>query len=120
VSSHSETILEKHIERNPQICGGKPCVAGTRIRVWDIHVWHDLKGQTPEEIVAAFPQLTLASVHAALAYYFDQRETIEQQMREAGELVDHMTAEQGPTRYTRLRNELLEGKEGHDDSVSFG
>ncbi len=20
--------------------GGKPCIAGTRIRVWDVHIWH--------------------------------------------------------------------------------
>ena len=68
---------------NPKKCGGKPCVAGTRIRVWDVHVWHDLQGQSPGEIVAAFPQLSLADVHAALAYYLDHRNEIDCQMKEA-------------------------------------
>ncbi len=57
----------QHIESVPGKCGGKPCIADTRIRVWDIHVWHNLRGQSPEQIVAAFPQLSLADVYAALA-----------------------------------------------------
>ena len=57
----------EHIEMDPAKCGGKPCIAGTRIRVWDIHVWHNLRGQSPEQIITEFPQLSLADVHAALA-----------------------------------------------------
>ena len=26
----------QHIEIDPAKCGGKPCIAGTRIRVWDV------------------------------------------------------------------------------------
>ena len=70
-------IATDHIEINPQKCGGRPCIAGTRIRVQDIYVWHELQGQSPEEIVTDFKQLTLADVHAALAYYHDHREAIE-------------------------------------------
>jgi uncharacterized protein (DUF433 family) len=70
-----------HIEINEQKCGGRPCIAGTRIRVQDIYVWHELQGQTPEEIVTDFKQLTLADVHAALAYYHDHREAIEADVR---------------------------------------
>jgi uncharacterized protein (DUF433 family) len=56
-----EPITEKRdIETRPDKCGGKPCIAGTRIRVWDIHVWHDLKGESPEQIAANFPQITVA------------------------------------------------------------
>ena len=66
-----------HIEQSDDVCGGKPRVAGTRIRVWDVHFWRDLRGMTPEEIVAEFPQLSVADVHAALAYYLDHREDIE-------------------------------------------
>ena len=32
---------------------------------------------TPEELVTRFPHLTLAQVHDALAYYYDNREEIE-------------------------------------------
>jgi uncharacterized protein (DUF433 family) len=81
-----------HIEATPGVCGGKPRVAGTRIRVEDIVVWHELRGKSPAEIVADFPQLLLADVHAALAYYFDHREEIQRQMREAREFAATVSA----------------------------
>jgi hypothetical protein len=42
---------------------------------------------TPEQIVAEFPQVTVADVHSALTYYHDNRELLEQQDREAEELM---------------------------------
>ena len=96
----------QHIESDPNKCGGKPCIAGTRIRVWDVHVWHNLRGQSPEQIVTDFPQLTLADVYAALAYYFDHREEIERQMNEAAEFADDMRREQGPTKFDVLKKAL--------------
>jgi uncharacterized protein (DUF433 family) len=105
----------QHIEVDPNKCGGKPCIAGTRIRVWDVHVWHHLRGQTPEQIVAEFPQLTLADVYAALAYYMDHREEIEQQMLEAEQFVDEMRRKQRPTKFDLLKKAL-----GLDDTFPSG
>lgn len=79
--------LSQHIEITEGTCSGRPRVAGTRIRVANIVLWHD-QGQSPEEIAAAYPQLTLADVHAALAYCFDHRQEIEQQVREDAEYVE--------------------------------
>ena len=79
-----------HIEISPQTCGGRPCVAGTRIRVQDIYVWHELQGQSPEEIVTNFKQLTLADVHAALAYYHDHRRTIEAEVQDERSEADRL------------------------------
>ena len=56
---------------HPDVLGGKPCIAGTRIRVQDIYQWHELQGKSPDEIVSSFPQLTMADVYAALAYFWD-------------------------------------------------
>ena len=81
-----------HIEMTPGVCGGKPRIAGTRIRVEDIVVWHELQGKSPNEIVADFPQLSLADVHAALAYYFDHLDEIQRQMHEAREFAAKMKA----------------------------
>jgi uncharacterized protein (DUF433 family) len=81
-------VVPTHIAATPGICGGKPCLAGTRIRVQDVYVWHELQGRTPDEIVSAYPQLTLADVHAALTYYWDNRADIERDMREADSLLD--------------------------------
>jgi uncharacterized protein (DUF433 family) len=99
-----ETV--QHISINPNVCGGKPCVAGTRIRVWDIHVWHNLRGQSPEQIIADFPQLSLADVHAALAYYLDHREEIQRQAEEDEAFVEQMKCEQGPTKFDLLKIKL--------------
>ena len=100
--------MTEHIESKPGVCGGKPCVKGTRIRVWDIHVWLDLGGRSPQEIVAAFPQLTLADVHAALVWYLDHREEIEHEMKEAAEFVARLQEEQGPSRFSKLRDPATE------------
>ena len=53
-----------------------PRIAGSRIRIKDVVVWHDRQGMTPSEIVSKWPHLTLASIYAALAYYHDHREEI--------------------------------------------
>ena len=60
----------------PGTCGGKPRMAGTRIRVQDVYVWYELQGQSVEEIIANFPHLTIAGVYAALAYLWDHRDEI--------------------------------------------
>ena len=83
----AEPTISAHIESRPGLCGGKPCIAGTRIRVQDIWTWYELQGLTPEEIVTQFSQLSLADVHAALTYYHDHREEIQRQIREAEDLV---------------------------------
>ena len=85
-------ITTSHIESSPDVCGGRPRIAGTRIRVQDVDVWHELQGQSPEEIVTNFPQLSLAAVHAALAYYHDHREAIEQEVQAERNEADQVKA----------------------------
>lgn len=80
-------MVKSHIESLPDKCGGKPVIAGTRIRVWDVYVHHERLGKSPDEIVRAYPQITLADVHAALAYYWDHKGEIDRQMKEADEFV---------------------------------
>ncbi|HAK96360.1 MAG TPA: hypothetical protein DCM87_15550 [Planctomycetes bacterium] len=89
------TTLDRHIESTPGTCGGKPRIAGHRIRVQDIAVWHEHLGQTPEEIVTRFPQLTLGDVHAALAYYFDHKDEICRDLREDEEAENALRAKLG-------------------------
>lgn len=79
-----------HIEVAPGICGGKPLISGTRIRVQDVVVWHERMGLSADEIVSRYPQLTLAGVYAALSYYHDHRQEIDAQMEQGRQLVDEM------------------------------
>ena len=92
----------RHVEITPGVCGGKPRIAGHRIRVQDIYVCHELRGMTPDEIVRAYPTITLADVHAALAYYWDHREEIQRQMKEDEEFVESLRAQAGPGLVERL------------------
>lgn len=69
-------VSDQHIEVTPGVMGGRPRIAGHRIRVQDVATWHDSLGLTPEEIVARHPGVGLADVHAALAYYYDHLEEI--------------------------------------------
>ncbi len=70
------SVIREHIVSTPDTCGGKPRIAGTRIRVKDVVIWHDCQGMTAAEIVSKWPHLTLASIYAALAYYHDHREEL--------------------------------------------
>ena len=68
--------VDSHIRITPGVCGGKPRIAGHRIRVMDVAVWQRM-GWTPEEMVAHYPQLALADVYAALAYYWANKEDVD-------------------------------------------
>lgn len=74
--------LDQHIEVTPGVAGGKPRIAGHRITVQDIAIWHERLGRAVDEIAAEY-NLTLADVHAALAYYFDHREEIDRSIAES-------------------------------------
>ena len=66
-----------HITKNPDICSGRACVAGTRIRVMDIVALRGA-GVSPEEIVQEFPSLeSTIDVYAALVYYADHKDEID-------------------------------------------
>ena len=73
------TILDRHIVIDPNICHGKPHIEGHRIRVQDIAIWHERLGMSVDEICAEF-DLSLAEVYAALAYYFDYKEAVDQEI----------------------------------------
>jgi uncharacterized protein (DUF433 family) len=99
----------QHVESVPGRCGGKPCIVGTRIRVYDIYVCHELRGQSAKEIIEDFPQLSLADVYAALAYFHDHRDEIEAQIAVDEQLVRQMREKQGPSRLERyLRGDMID------------
>ncbi len=90
MSSTITSTVQTRLESRPEVCGGRPCIAGTRIRVQDVFVWHELQGQTADEIVSRFPQLSMADVYAALAYYWDHRDEIQSEMQAESDLVTRL------------------------------
>jgi uncharacterized protein (DUF433 family) len=77
--------IAPHITKTPGVCSGRACIAGQRIRVKDVVVWHEKRGYSPDEVVDMFPGITLADVYAALAYYFDNRQEIDDEFRKDDE-----------------------------------
>jgi uncharacterized protein (DUF433 family) len=64
-----EKLLQR-VSVDPSVCGGKPCILGTRI---DIAIILDglAEGLTPDQIIDHYPQLTIEDIQAALAYAAD-------------------------------------------------
>lgn len=108
-----DSILAKHIDMTPGVCGGKPRIAGTRIRVQDIYVWHELQGMSVDEIVDSYPHLTLADVHAALAYYYDHRQVIHRDIE-----ADRAVIESIKKRYPSKLQQKLHDQSADGDSLS--
>lgn len=69
------------ITTNPKVRGGRPCITGTGLRVIDVVMASLFHNRTPGEIAADY-EIGLAHVHAALAYYYQHREAIDQDLRE--------------------------------------
>jgi uncharacterized protein (DUF433 family) len=75
----STTDIGTLITETPGICGGRPRIAGTGVSVRRIVRWYQL-GKSPDEIQSEIPHLSLAQVHAALAYYHANRTAMDEAM----------------------------------------
>ena len=68
--------LDSLLTHAPDVRHDRVRIAGTGITVHRVAVLSNL-GHTPEEIVRKYKHLTLAGVHAALAYYHANREQVD-------------------------------------------
>ncbi len=55
--------------------GGKPCIRGMRITVYDV-LGYLASGMSHEEVIADFPYLTEDDIRACLAYAADREKTL--------------------------------------------
>lgn len=69
-----DTSLKEHSDelataqsRRPAVCKGRACISGTRITVSSV-LDNLADGMAVEAIVASYPPLTAADVHACMAY----------------------------------------------------
>ena len=58
---------------NPEIRGGRPCVRGMRITVYDILSWLG-SGMSKQEVIADYPELTINDIEAALLFVSDKED----------------------------------------------
>jgi uncharacterized protein (DUF433 family) len=59
--------LLNRVVADPKICGGKPCIRGTRIPI-AIILASLAEGMSAEEIIEHYPHLSPEDIRAALAY----------------------------------------------------
>jgi uncharacterized protein (DUF433 family) len=95
--------LDKFIELTPGVLGGKPRIAGRRIRVIDVAIWHEKLGLSADSIASKY-DLLLAEVYAALAYYYDHREQLEADLQTDDAFVAEMK-KQYPSKWLRPAHE---------------
>ncbi len=91
-ASQERHDLGGRIVRSEGVRGGKPRIAGHRITVSDIAVWHERMAMSPDEIVSEHPGILLSDVYAALAYYHDNRGDVDREIRESEESIHHIRA----------------------------
>ena len=79
MSAQTAVKIGSLITRTDRVCGGRPRITGTGVSVRRVAVWYKL-GLAPEEIADRIGHLSLAQVHAAVAYYHANREMIEAEL----------------------------------------
>ena len=85
------------ITRKPDVRGGRPCIIGTGLKVSDIVMAMVYHHQTPDQMAVSYG-VTLAQVHAALAYYYLNKEEID----------------------TDIRNQIKKARELRDEHIASG
>jgi uncharacterized protein (DUF433 family) len=88
-----EVEIGSLISRTPGVNGGRPCIAGTGMSVRRIAVLYNM-GNIPEEIVRKYSHLSLAKVHAAIAYYHANKAEIDADLEAEARLYDELAAQQ--------------------------
>jgi uncharacterized protein (DUF433 family) len=80
--SLKQTSFSGRIQKTPDVIGGDACIRKTRIAVWMLVESRNL-GMADEEIRTRYdPPLSQTDLNAAWEYYQQNREEIEQAIRE--------------------------------------
>ena len=88
----------EYIVQDENNCGGQPRIAGSRLKAEHVAIEYVHLRRSPQEIVDNFPGITLAQVHAALAYYYDNRRQIDRAILHAEDFGEEMTKKEKASR----------------------
>ena len=69
------------VASDPGVRGGRPCIAGTGIRVTDIVMANLFHRRQPDEIATDY-ELSLAQIYAALSYYYEHKNSLDSDIRD--------------------------------------
>jgi uncharacterized protein (DUF433 family) len=86
----SSQTAYKHVNIDER---GRAFVEGTAMKVTDLILFQRALGWSPEELHLQLPELSLGQIHSALAYYWDHREALDQQIEAEAAGVERMRKE---------------------------
>lgn len=99
------TIATTHIEIDEN---GTAWIDDTKVKVVEIVVDKLAHGSSPEEMHFQYPHLSLAQIHAALAFYYDHQAQLDAEIRrrwhEAGELAAQLSDDAFRQKLLGLKN----------------
>jgi uncharacterized protein (DUF433 family) len=74
---------------------GVPLIAGTMMKVIELVLGQQAYGWSAEELHFQHPYLTMGQIHSALAYYWDHKAALDEDIQRRYELAEQMRQEQG-------------------------
>jgi uncharacterized protein (DUF433 family) len=98
------TIAATHIEIDDD---GVAWIANTRVKVIEVAIDKHAHGSSAEEIHFQYPHLSLAQIHAALAYYYDHQAELDADIKKRRLKADELASR---TSDTTLRDKLIASK----------
>ena len=74
-----------------------PFIAGTTMKVIELVLEQHAHGWSPEELQFQHPYLTPGQIHSALAYYWDHRDELDQDIERRLEHINQLQRAQEPS-----------------------
>ena len=82
----------KHIQIDDR---GIPYIAGTTMKVVELIASVKAYGWSPEELRANYPHVSMSKIYSALAYYWDDKETIDAEIERCDRWAEQVRREAG-------------------------
>ena len=99
-------VVTAHIEIDER---GVAWIDDTKVKVIEVAIDKLAHGSSPEEMHFQYPHLSLAQIHAALAYYYDHQAEMDAEIRtrwaEADELAAQVSDQSLRQRLLKLKQE---------------
>jgi uncharacterized protein (DUF433 family) len=102
------SIVTTHIEVDGE---GVAWIADSRVKVIEIAIDKLAHGSSPEEMAFQYTHLSLAQIHAALAYYYDHQIELDAQIEARRRKANVLVAQNADP---ALRRKLASLKRGND------
>ena len=99
----AKTTEYKHVLLDDR---GVPSIDGTSMKVVELITSIQAYGWSPEELHFQYPHLSMSQIYSALAYYWDHKEEIDEDLKRRFEYSEKLRVEAGESPLSkRLRKE---------------